>query len=236
MRVLDVGSGMGDVALLVAELVGLRGEVIGTDLAPEMVAAASHRARLEARMNVSFLVGDPSEISFPQPFDAVVGRYVLMYQRDPATTLQGLASQVRPGGLIVFHKFDWGGARSCPAVPTYHKYCRWVVEGLQHGNAEAYMGSKLYTAFAQAGLPAPVMRLEAVIGGPSDPSCAVRDLLATIFPASLIPTLERHNVTRAAEVGAETLPERMAAEMAELGSVVVGRSEVGAWTRRPPSR
>lgn len=76
------------------------------------------------------------------------------------------------------------------------------------------------------------MRLEAIIGGPEDPSGAVEELLETIFPTSLVPTLERHGVATAAEIDADTLVTRMRAEIATLSSVVVGRSEVGVWSRR----
>ena len=86
MRVLDVGSGMGDVALLTAELVGPQGEVVGADRVPAIVAAAAARLGT-AQSNVRFVVGDPSEMVFDQPFDAVVGRYVLPYQPDIAATL-----------------------------------------------------------------------------------------------------------------------------------------------------
>src|SRR5262245_22741201 len=44
MRVLDVGSGAGDVAFLAAELVGTSGEVVGVDLAPTAVEVARSRA------------------------------------------------------------------------------------------------------------------------------------------------------------------------------------------------
>jgi tRNA A58 N-methylase Trm61 len=44
MRVLDVGTGRGDVAFLVAELVGETGCVVGVDRAPEAVAVARERA------------------------------------------------------------------------------------------------------------------------------------------------------------------------------------------------
>jgi SAM-dependent methyltransferase len=226
-----VGSGMGDVALLAAELVGPRGEVVGTDRVPSIVAAAS--ARLDAsQSNVRFVIGDPSELVFDWPFDAVVGRYVLPYQADLAVTLRRLNEKLRPGGVMVFHELDWGGARSVPPAPIYDQCCRWVAEGLRCGGAEPYTGSKLYSAFRQAGLEAPEMRLEAIIGGPDDPSGAVEELLETIFPASLVSTLERHRVATAAEIEPETLVTRMRSEIAALGSVVVGRSEIGVWTRR----
>lgn len=44
MRVLDVGSGAGDVSFLVAELVGDDGHVVGIDLNPEIVSTATVRA------------------------------------------------------------------------------------------------------------------------------------------------------------------------------------------------
>src|SRR5262245_28376034 len=80
MRVLDVGSGTGAVAFHAAELIGRSGEVIGTDLAPEAVATANKNAAELALPHVSFRQGNPVEMSFDQPFDAIVGRYVLLFQ------------------------------------------------------------------------------------------------------------------------------------------------------------
>src|SRR5712691_4803629 len=44
MRVLDVGSGVGDVAFLAAQLVGDTGEVVGTDRSAAALAVARGRA------------------------------------------------------------------------------------------------------------------------------------------------------------------------------------------------
>src|SRR5215813_10796919 len=57
MRVLDVGSGAGDVAFLCASLVGPMGEVIGIDKAPTAVETAQERARNAGVGNVTFAVG-----------------------------------------------------------------------------------------------------------------------------------------------------------------------------------
>jgi ubiquinone/menaquinone biosynthesis C-methylase UbiE len=59
MRVLDVGSGAGDVAVLLASLVGPRGEVIGTDPARTAIDAAEKRVRASGLGNVKFQHGDP---------------------------------------------------------------------------------------------------------------------------------------------------------------------------------
>ena len=72
MRVRDVGTGAGDVAFLVAELVGDTGEVVGVDRAPNALAVARARADAQSRRNVLFREGDPAEMTFERTFDAVV--------------------------------------------------------------------------------------------------------------------------------------------------------------------
>ena len=46
MRVLDVGSGAGDVAFLIAEFIGPEGEVVGIDLDANALELARERANL----------------------------------------------------------------------------------------------------------------------------------------------------------------------------------------------
>jgi hypothetical protein len=73
------------------------------------------------------------------------------------------------------------------------------------------------------------MWLEAIIaGGADDPE------RLNLFPEiarSLLPAMERLGVATAAEIGVETLAERVRSEVAASGGVVVGRSEIGAWSR-----
>src|SRR5262249_26239060 len=126
MRVLDVGSGAGDVAFLAADLVGESGEVIGVDQAPAALKVANARAVAGSRNNVFFNEGDPAEMAFDRPFDAVIGRYVLMYQHDPGMMLRKLAAHLKSGGLIAFHEVDWNGIQSFPPSPIYDSCCRWL--------------------------------------------------------------------------------------------------------------
>lgn len=229
MRVLDVGSGAGDVAFLVAELVGDTGEVVGVDRAPSALAAARARAEAQASRNVSFREGNPAEMAFERTFDAVVGRYFLMFQPDPEAMLRKLADHVRPGGAIAFHEIDWDGARSFPPSPTYDRCCRWIVETLRILGNEARMGIKLHAAFVAAGLPAPSMGLGALVGGGANNSDGLH--LVAGLVESLLPAMESLGVATAADIGLETLAERMRAEALANNSVVVGRSEIVAWSR-----
>ncbi len=60
----------------------------------------------------------------------------------------------------------------------------------------------------------------------SDRLHLVADLVGT-----LVPEMERLGVASAPEVGVETLVERISNEALSKGSVFVGRSEIGAWSR-----
>jgi len=229
MRVLDVGSGAGDVAFLAAELVGERGEVVGVDRSEDAASKARERAAARSLRHVSFHQGDPAAMTFDRPFDAVVGRYVLLYQPDPAAMLRKLANDLRPRGIFAFHEPDWYGVRSIPAAPLYHRCSDWIVETLLRSGAAAHTGLGLHAAFVGAGLPAPAMRLDALVGG----GASAADLLhlnADIV-ASLLPEMERLGVATAAEVQIETLAERMVAEAVAANALLVGRYEVGAWAR-----
>ena len=78
-RVLDVGSGVGDVALLAARLVGPAGEVVGVERDPRSVAGAKRRVTEADYRNVSFTESDIAQISSNKPFDAAVGRFILQF-------------------------------------------------------------------------------------------------------------------------------------------------------------
>src|SRR4029077_16894137 len=106
-RVLDLGSGVGDVAMLVARLVGPSGEVV----AIERDARSVHRARARAAAanlhNVRFVETDIAHFSSDARFDAAVGRYILQFLPDPVEVLRSLSERVRPAGIIAFQEGSW---------------------------------------------------------------------------------------------------------------------------------
>src|SRR5580700_2360165 len=97
MRVLDVGSGPGDVSFVAARLVGPSGSVLGVDAAPEMVGLARARAAEKGLPTVHFMQTAIDAIALDEPVDAVIGRLILMHLPDPAATLRQLSNWVRPG-------------------------------------------------------------------------------------------------------------------------------------------
>jgi SAM-dependent methyltransferase len=228
MRVLDVGSGAGDVAILAADLVGTAGEVVGTDRSPAALATARRRAESRSLRNVAFREGDPTEMIFDRPFDAVIGRYVLMFQRDPAAMVRALAKHARRGSLVFFHEVDLDGAGSYPPAPTHDRCWQWLRETFRLSGADTRMGINLFSTFIAAGLPAPSMQLEALVAGAAINADLLR--LVADLAGSLAGSMERLGVATPEEVGLETLAERMIGEAAASGSVILGRSEIGSWS------
>src|ERR1700741_671844 len=128
MRVLDIGSGAGHTAFVAADLIGRAGEVVGTDRAGRAVETAQAGAKAKGLANVRFLEGDPAMMTFAEPFDALVGRYILLFQPEPAPWLATLTRHVKPGGIVVLHEPDLTFASSLPSVPAYDRCCRLMLE------------------------------------------------------------------------------------------------------------
>ena len=117
-RVLDIGSGVGDVAMLVARLVGTSGEVVAIERDPKSIAKARARVTEAGFDNVSFNESDVGEIPDGKPFDAAVGRFILMYLPDPVAVLRAISRLVRPGGVLLFFR-NHIGSRSLRIWRSY---------------------------------------------------------------------------------------------------------------------
>ena len=105
--VLDVGTGPGEPALSVAELVGPEGRVFGIDPSSEMVAGARREAVRLGLKNAQFDVAFADHLPFPSDtFDAVVSRLGAMFFPSPVDAVLEMLRVLKPGrklALAVWH-------------------------------------------------------------------------------------------------------------------------------------
>jgi ubiquinone/menaquinone biosynthesis C-methylase UbiE len=238
MRVLDLGSGAGHVALLAGRLVGPEGHVVGVERDPQAVTNARERAAAVGVANVEFRVGDVQTLeAVDGTFDAVVGRLVLMYLPDPVEALRRAAGHVRPGGLVVAHEADLAYDWAAPQSALWSQVRGWFLQTLAAAHIEPRMGLRLYRCFVEAGLPGPRLTLEAaVVGGPEAFAWGWANVVRGV-----VPVMERLGVATAAEVDADTLADRLLADMLSEQGIAIGPPMFGAWAQvrsdaagRPP--
>jgi SAM-dependent methyltransferase len=100
-RVLELACGPGSVGLAAAARVGADGEVVISDLVPEMTAIAAARAEALGLANVSTRELDLERIAEPDgSYDVVVCREGLMLVPDPSRAAQEIRRVLRPGGRV----------------------------------------------------------------------------------------------------------------------------------------
>ena len=225
MRVLDLGSGSGNVARLAAELVGPDGNVVGVERDPEAVELARRRTD---SANVEFRPGDVQTLEGVEDgFDAVVGRLILMHLPDPVAALQQAAARLRPGGIVCMHETDLGYLPAFPKTALWDQIHRWLQETLEKTGIEGRMGPALFTTFRAAGLAPPHLLVEAfAAGGPDAPAWGWANLMA-----ALVPLMERTGVATPAEVDPPTLADRLLAETLACDGCIIGPPMTGAWVR-----
>ncbi len=238
MRVLDVGCGPGDVSFLVSELVGPGGSAIGVERDEQTLATARRRAVELEIANVEFVLGDFRDVEFVGgPFDAVVGRLVLMYQGDPAAAVASVTRHVHPGGVVVFaemsiHMDSFLPERcfvSWPSTPASEQLNKWIHATHSRLGTQWDMGMRLPTTFAEAGLlPNPDLDSEVAIGVGEE---AIRRTVNLI--RSFLPGIIATGVATEEEVDLDTLAERLRADTGPVGRVTFWPTVVGAFATKP---
>jgi len=227
-RVLDIGSGLGDVSMLVANLVGPSGEVIGIERNPDYIARASERVSAVGFHNVTFIQADLNDVSVAGPFDAAVGRLILTFFPDPVAVLRSVSRLLHPRGVVAIIEPCWSATLPVNGrVPLFSRLVTLTHEIFQQLGIDTERGPNLYRIFQDAGLSAPRMHLDMDIGDDT-----VIPELQTELLRAVQPDAERHGVDLAELGDLDTLARRIHAEMVAARSPVAYVSMVSAWSRK----
>lgn len=98
-RVLDVGCGRGSTTRRVARAVGSAGEVVGLDVAANLIEEAG-RLAVDAP-GIRWMVADAQRAELPPAhFDLVLSRFGVMFFDDPRAAFANLAAATAPGGRL----------------------------------------------------------------------------------------------------------------------------------------
>jgi len=105
-RILDVGTGTGFLALLLAEL-GY--DVVGIDFSRGMLEVAIQKAR-RSNLEVEFKIADAESLPFDNnSFDAVICRHLLWTLPNPQKAVKEWKRVVKPKGKVVAIDGSWFG-------------------------------------------------------------------------------------------------------------------------------
>lgn len=172
MKVLDLGTGAGDVALLAAEIVGLEGQVIAVDVDRQALEVGRERARRQGLTQLEFDEADILGYRTRNDFDLVVGRYILVHQQSPTAVVSHAASLLTPGGRVAFHEphvipnSPLGGGTGTKWTLLHDRMSKTMSSVLPHWDA----GPRMCEYFVEAGLDLPALFCDVPVTNSADPS------------------------------------------------------------------
>jgi SAM-dependent methyltransferase len=231
MRVLDLGTGLGHVAFQVADLLDPGGSVLGVDQAQRLLEIAERRRAAAGAQNIGFLQADARAFSASEPFDAVVARLLLFHLPDREEVLHRQLEALRPGGTMLVVEFDIGAMRAEPEVPLVEAVRGWIEAAFRSAEADPRIGAQAGQLLRRTGFAdVSTFGLQSYFA-PSDP---IGPLLCAGVTRSLAPQIVARGIADEAELGLETLQERIAEQVLARDAVIIPPAVVGAWGTRPP--
>jgi SAM-dependent methyltransferase len=168
-HVLDVGSGLGQLARGMARAAGASGRVIGIERSREQIVEAGRLAAAAGESSlVEFREGDA--LAFPLAeaewgtFDVAHTRFLLEHVPDPAGVVAQMARAVRPGGRVVLEDDDHDVQRLWPEPPGLRLLWETYMRTYDRLGNDPIIGRRLVALLHGAGLE-PVRNTWLFFGG-----------------------------------------------------------------------
>ncbi|HJQ37358.1 MAG TPA: methyltransferase domain-containing protein [Thermoanaerobaculia bacterium] len=159
MRCLDVGCGPGETMRLLGERVGRDGEVAGLDSDGRLGAETLENLQQIGTTRFRFIESDVMArgLDFPERFDFVFTRMLLIHMPDPQAVVQRLVDWTKPGGWVVLQDYDLTGIKVFPSLERWPDFMNVLIGAFSGRGRDPSLGSKLPTLLRMAGIRAPIL-------------------------------------------------------------------------------
>jgi SAM-dependent methyltransferase len=153
-RVLDVGSGLGQLSRAMARTAGAR--VIGVERSAEQIAEAERQAAQAGEAGlVEFRRGDALRLPLRDEewgtFDLAHTRFLLEHLREPLPVVQAMSRAVRPGGRIILEDDDHDLMRLWPEPPGFTALWQAYQRSYERLGNDPVVGRRLVSLLVDAG-------------------------------------------------------------------------------------
>jgi SAM-dependent methyltransferase len=155
-RILDVGSGLGQLTRALARKSGNGAFVVGVERSPEQLAESRRQADLAGEASlVDFRQGDALTLPLRDAewgsFDLAHTRFLLEHVPDPLAVVRTLVRSIRPGGRIILEDDSHDIMRLTPEPPGFHALWKAYMRTYDRLGNDPYIGHRLVSLLHEAG-------------------------------------------------------------------------------------
>ena len=155
MRCLDIGCGAGSVTRMLAEMVGKKGQVIGTDVDEKYL---QYCQTYRALPNVDFMRDDISSSRLNGNFDAIYSRFMFIHLKDARKAIRSMKQLAKRGGTIIIEELDHApNSWLCyPESQSVNILREVYVTLVKKAGGDPFAGRKIYSLMVEESLDAGV--------------------------------------------------------------------------------
>ena len=155
-RILDVGSGLGQLSRGMARAAGSAGWVVGVERDPDQLGEAQRLAEDEGEVDlVDFRQGDASDLPLDDDewgtFDLAHTRFLLEHVPSPQSIVDDMVRALRPGGRIILEDDDHDVLRLWPEPEGVYEVWQAYIEVYRRLGNDPNIGRKLSGMLHTAG-------------------------------------------------------------------------------------